>query len=124
MGEFSVTGIAATYSANMRVRQHGWSRHELGHLHRAADLMWAGGLPIGTDWGVTDEGDPWFVFCDAESGEIIAHFARIGGKYVACVPFRNGALTGRVFPDLIERFLQRHTRAHAISIGVRSTPAA
>jgi hypothetical protein len=119
-----VTGITTTFSADMRARQRGWSKHELGHLHRAAKLMWAGGLSIGTDCGVTDEGDPWFVFCDVESGEIVAHFARIGIKYVACVPFRSGALTGRVFPDVIEQFLQRRTDAQPTSIGIRSKPAA
>jgi hypothetical protein len=118
-----VTGIT-TFSADVRVRRQGWSKYELGHLHRAAKLMWAGGLSIGTDCGITDEGDPWFVFCDAESGEIIAHFARIGGKYVACVPFRNGALSGRVFPDVIEQFLRRRTGAQTIPVGMRSTPAA
>jgi hypothetical protein len=40
------------------------------------------------------------------------------------VPFRNGALTGRVLPELIEQFLQQRTNAQAISIGIRSTPAA
>jgi hypothetical protein len=110
--------------ADVRDHQHGWSDYELGHLHRAARLMWSGGLPIGTDCGVTDEGDPWFVFCDVESGDVIAHFARIGTKYVACVPFRNGAMTGHVFPDLIEQFLQQRIDAQPTSIGIRSTPAA
>jgi hypothetical protein len=118
-----VTGIA-TFSANKRVSQQGWSKHELGHLHRAAKLMWAGGLSIETDCGVTDEGDPWFVFCDAESGDIVAHFARMDSKYIACVPFRDGALTGRVLSDLIEQFLQQRTGAQPISVGIRSTPAA
>jgi hypothetical protein len=26
------------------------------------------------------EGDPWFVFCDSNSGESFAHFVRIGGE--------------------------------------------
>ncbi|MFL5030034.1 MAG: hypothetical protein ACJ8E1_09180 [Xanthobacteraceae bacterium] len=113
-----------TFLADMRAHQQGWSKHELGHLHRAAELMRAGRLPVGTDCGVTDEGDPWFVFCDAETGEVVAHFARIGRRYVACVPFHNCALTGPVFPDLIEQFLQQRTVARPISAGIRSTPAA
>lgn len=123
MGELSVTG-RTTFLADVRAHQQGWSKRELGHLHRAAELMRAGRLPVGTDCGVTDEGDPWFVFCDAETGEVVAHFARIGRRYVACVPFHNGALIGPVFPDVIEQFLQQRTVARPISVSIRSTPAA
>jgi hypothetical protein len=112
------------FLANARADQQGWSKHELWHLRRAAELMRAGRLPVGTASSVTDEGEPWFVFCDAESSEVIAHFARIGSRYVACVPFHNGTLTGRVFPDLLEQFLQQRTGTRPVSIGIRSTPAA
>jgi len=115
--------------AKMRTYRQGWSKHELAHLHSAAKGMRAGGMSIRTDCGVTDEGDPWFVFCADDSGEVIAHFARISSKYVACVPFRSGALTGPILPDLIEQFLQQHkflpqhTGAQPVSIRIRSTPA-
>jgi len=115
--------------ANVRTYRQGWSTHELAHLHRAAKLLRAGILSIQTDCGITDEGDPWFVFCADETGETIAHFARIGGRYIACVPFRRGALTGRILPDVIEQFLQRHkllpqhAGAQRRSSGIRSTPA-
>ena len=114
----------------MRIYGQGWSSYELAHLDGAAELLGAGTPSIQTDCGVTDEGDPWFVFCADETGEIIAHFARIGGKYIACVPFRRGALTGRILPNLIDQFLQKqhkfppqHTGAQPRSGGIRSTPA-
>ena len=88
--------------ADGRAHRRGWSRHELALFHDAASL-----LPetVETDRGVTDEGDPWLVFCDADSGEVLAHFARIGGQHIACV--FEGALTGRVLADLATRFLDR-----------------
>jgi len=95
--------------AKVRAYRQGWSKHELAHLQRAAKLMRAGGMSIRTDCGLADEGDPWFVFCAYETGEVIAHFARIDGKYIACVPFRSGAMTRPILPDLIEQFLQQHT---------------
>ena len=76
------------------------------------------------DLGVTDEGDPWFVFCDAESGDVVAHFARIGGTYLGCAPTLNGALQGRNFAVLIERFLQRRLGGRLASVKSHSTPAA
>jgi hypothetical protein len=98
----------AGFLAIVRTDRQGWSKHELAHLHSAAKFVRPGRRSIRTDCGVTDEGDPWFVFCADETDEIIAHFARIGSKYIACVPFRSGALTGRILPDLIEQFLQQH----------------
>jgi hypothetical protein len=89
-------------SADARTHRRDWSPHELALFSDAANL-----LPetAETDRGVTDEGDPWLVFCDADSGEVFAHFARIGGQHIACV--FEGALTGRVLADLATRFLDR-----------------
>ena len=89
-------------SADARAHRRDWSRDELVLFHHAANL-----LPetVEIDRGVTDEGDPWLVFCDADSGEVLAHFARIGGQHIAYV--FEGALTGRVLADLATRFLDR-----------------
>jgi hypothetical protein len=85
----------------------GWSQHELMYFHRAVNTLRQAGLAIEIDGGVTDEGEPWLVFCDVYSGEVLAHFARIRGKYVACASFLNGSLTAHAFPELVTRFLDR-----------------
>jgi hypothetical protein len=64
------------------------------------------GLSTETDGGVTDEGEPWLVFSDAESDEVIAHVAHISGTYVVCAPILTGALTGSNLADLMKCFLQ------------------
>ena len=102
---------------------HGWPERELPHFHRVANVLWEAGLRVETDSGVTDEGEPWFVFLD-ESGEVIAHFATIGGTYVVCAPFLNGALRGRVFSDLVARFLDRCPGRRMTAYSSHSTPAA
>jgi hypothetical protein len=109
-----------------RVRAHrqGWSSHELAHFHRVFDALWEAGLSLETDSGVTDEGEPWFVFCDVTSGEVVVHFARISGQCAVYASFLNGALTGRVFPDLVERFLDRCPGRRATSLSNHSPPAA
>lgn len=83
-----------------------WSRDELDLLLGAAKFLRSEGTDLVTDYGVTDEGEPWFVFCDPESGDVLVHFARIAGEYLACVPFRNHALTGNRLRGLLDRFLQ------------------
>ena len=109
--------------AGVYARQHGWSDNELTHIHRAAKILWNGGLCLEADYGITDDGEPWCVFCDADSDDVLVHFARIGGQYIACTPFHNGGLKGRVFRDVIDRFLQRRIGPRVAS-KVRSTPAA
>ena len=59
-----------------------WSPHEraiLGQIHDALE-----GKRIETDCehGITEEGDPWTVFFEAQGGEFVAHVARIGLSYL------------------------------------------
>src|SRR5262245_66439599 len=105
-------------------RPLGWSYEELAHLHRAAKILVKDGLHLDTDHGVTDEGDPWWVFCDSDTGEIVVHFARIGGRYVACAPFRSGGLTGHTFRDVVDKTLRRRVGARLTSLVARSISAA
>jgi hypothetical protein len=88
------------------VCQLGWSSDELDLLLGAAKFLQSEGADLVTDHGVTDEGEPWFVFCDPENRDVLVHFAKIDGEYLACVPFRNRALTGNVLHCLLDRFLQ------------------
>lgn len=90
--------------ADLPFRRRDWSDHELAHFHRVVTVLRNDGIFLETDRGVTDEGEPWFAFCDAESEEVLAHFARIRGMYVVCAPCLNGCRTGRVLPDLVKCF--------------------
>jgi hypothetical protein len=112
------------YLSDLRANRRGWSRQEVSHFRRAVNALWGAGLSLETDSGVTDEGDPWFVFCDAESGEVFVHFARLNGTYVVCAPLLNGSLTGRVLSELVERFVDRCVGRPAAFVGSRFTPAA
>jgi hypothetical protein len=127
-GEESERGTSVSnstvYLADVRANQRDWSKHELALFHRAVGLLWEAGLSVETDGGITDEGEPWFVFCDPDSSDVIAHFARIGGTYVICAPTINDTLTGRNFADLMERFLQRRLGGRVAPLMSRSTPAA
>jgi hypothetical protein len=61
------------------------------------------GVPIDTDRGVSDEGDPWFVFCRKDTGDVFVHFARIADSYVAATSAAEGAIWRQKFDDLIEK---------------------
>ena len=90
------------------IHSRDWTKDDLSQLHRAAGALHSVGHSLEADGGMTDEGEPWFAICYAESGDIVAHFARIDGSYIACASFLKGSLRARALPDLIERFLDRY----------------
>ncbi len=92
-----------------------WSLSELSVFDRARRSLKLQGVDVELECGVTDEGDPWLVFCNAETGEVLGHFARIGDDYVGCVPFHCNGLTTVMLSDLLAAFLPRllHTMAPA-----------
>ena len=85
----------------------GWSAQEFALFFRAARLLSSEEVCIETDYGLTDEGEPWLVFCDADSGDVLGHFARMNDEYFACVPFRRRALRGWELSGLLSRFLRQ-----------------
>jgi len=85
----------------------GWSLQELALFDCAARLLSSEDICIETDFGLTDEGEPWLVLCDADSGDIFGHFARVHDEYIACVPFCLDTLKDRDLPGLLSRFLAR-----------------
>jgi hypothetical protein len=111
--------VSTPRKAEVRFRRGDWSNQELAHFHRLIAVLWNDGISIETDRGVSDEGEPWFVFCDADSGEVFAHFARISGTYAVWAPCRDVSFTGHILRDLIKRFVDdracRRARASTIT---------
>lgn len=83
-----------------------WSNQEVADLYRVEALLVQAGIRISTDRGVSDENEPWFVFC-REDGEVFVHLARIDGQYLLDSPGLGGLLEGPDFPSLIDRFVSQ-----------------
>ncbi|RMF17305.1 MAG: hypothetical protein D6757_01425 [Alphaproteobacteria bacterium] len=83
-----------------------WSNQELADLFRVKRLLDAAGVPCDIDRGLSDEGDPWFVFCDGD-GEVFIHLSRIDGLYVLDSPNIRKPLRGTDFNGLIADFTNR-----------------
>lgn len=83
-----------------------WSNQELADLFRVRQLLSSANVPVETDRGITDEGDPWFVFCHA-NGEVFIHLCRIDGLYVLDSPNVVRPLRGASFNDLIADFTNK-----------------
>lgn len=83
----------------------GWSNQDLAELYRVEGALLQAGLRIETEVGVSDEGDPWFVFCHGDSGELIVHFARIDGRYMVAAPALPKPLKGADLGSIVRRFI-------------------
>lgn len=80
-----------------------WSNQELASIYRVKRLLDAAGVPNHVERSLSDEGDPWCIFC-TESGDVFIHLCRIDGLYVLDSPNLSEAISGVDFSDLIARF--------------------
>jgi hypothetical protein len=92
---------------------HDWTPRELAQFYRVESALIQAGLKLETDRGLTDEGDPWFVFCRADGGEVFIHFARIDGVYVAVGAALEQVIHGKDFPTLVQEMLAAQAWAMA-----------
>lgn len=85
-----------------------WSQQELAEFYRVESALIRAGLRIETDRGLSDEGDPWFVFLRAEDGEVVVHFARVDGEYLIAGPAYEQVARGYDFNMLVRAMIARH----------------
>jgi hypothetical protein len=85
-----------------------WTNQDIADFYRAKDILEQAGLDTETDAGITDEGDPWFVFIRPETGDVIAHFAQMDGQFVAVSSLNQEIYKGRNIRSIVDQMLERH----------------
>jgi len=88
-------------------RKRDWLDQELAEFFRVRDALIQAGLNVDTEHGVTDEGDPWFVFIRPQTEEVTAHFARIDGHLVADSSASPVPLYGRDLRSLLSQVFRQ-----------------
>jgi hypothetical protein len=84
--------------------QRDWTNEELAELYRVEHALMQAQVALETDRGMTDEGDPWFVFCRPE-GDVLVHIARMEGRYHLFSPALPHPLSGSSFSSLTQSFV-------------------
>lgn len=80
-----------------------WTNQELASIYRVKRLLDAAGVPNHVERSLSDEGDPWCVFC-TEAGDVFIHLCRIGGVYTLDSPNLSDSISGVDFNDLVTQF--------------------
>ncbi|WPZ31659.1 hypothetical protein T8A63_19325 (plasmid) [Sulfitobacter sp. OXR-159] len=84
----------------------GWTNQELADLYRTQRILALAGVTTQVDHGITDEGDPWFVFMDGQN-EVLVHFSRFDGFYLVTSQLQEEPIKGDSLHDLVSEFSRR-----------------
>jgi len=85
-----------------------WSQQELAEFYRVEAALLRAGIRVGTDRGLSDEKEPWFVFYRTDDGEVVIHFARIDGEYLIAGPAYEEVARGFDFSSMVRNMVARH----------------
>ncbi|MBA9070524.1 hypothetical protein FHR71_004293 [Methylobacterium sp. RAS18] len=88
-------------------RQGNWSQQELAEFYRVEAALLRAGFSIASEHGLSDEGEPWFVFCQPD-GDAIIHFAKIDGNYLIASDALDRPVRGTDFRTLIDQIARLH----------------
>jgi hypothetical protein len=81
-----------------------WTNQELASIYRVKHLLDAAQVPTELERGVSDEGDPWCVFCNVDA-DVFIHLSRIDGLYWLDSPKLPSPLNGFSFDALVQGFI-------------------
>ena len=82
-----------------------WNQHELSEFYRVESALVQAGLPVAVERGMSDEGEPWLIFCRGGTDEVIAHFAHIDDGYVIASSAFSGVRRGVNLRALVQQLV-------------------
>ena len=92
-----------------------WQNDELAEFYRVIDMLGRAGLGVVPDMGVSDEGDPWFAFCRADTGDVVVHCARIDGVCVASSIATTEVFRGTSIRDVVNAIIRGRQAALVVA---------
>ncbi|MDY8108851.1 hypothetical protein U0C82_06795 [Fulvimarina sp. 2208YS6-2-32] len=83
-----------------------WQNQDLAELYRVRDRLAAAGLPVEVEGGVSDEGDPWFVYQQTGTDTVVVHICRIDTEIHIINCITGNAYSGASFREVSDRMLE------------------
>lgn len=107
MSIVSLRDSTVLYLSRLRGKSRDWTNQDIAEFYRIEAALSQANFQVEFDRGLSDEGDPWCVFCRADTGDVVVHFARIDGTCIVSAPILELSLTGVSFQDIVQQFLIR-----------------
>ncbi len=100
--------MAAVLQFRRKSAPGSWVNDELAEFYRIVDVMGRAGLAISVDVGVSDEGEPWVAFLREDTGDVLAHIARIDGWVVAVSAASPEVVRAQSLKEVVRRIVDTH----------------
>lgn len=97
--------MAAILQFRLSIRR-GWSPAEQAEFARTVAILNKAGVHVVCETGLSDEGDPWVIFVRHDTGDVVAHIARIDGQIVAASAATNDVVSGPNFRAIMDRIVR------------------
>ena len=98
--------LAPVLPFRRRAAPRDWTEQDKAEFYRVIDVLGRAGISLELEMGLTDEGEPWAVFCGVDSGEPVVHIARLGPHYILAATTIAEPLRGPELRGLIRAALQ------------------
>jgi hypothetical protein len=98
--------LAPVLPFRRRLAPRDWTEQDKAEFFRVIDVLGRAGIALELDTGLTDENEPWAVFCTADGGEPVVHIARLGAHYILAATTLAEPLRGPDLRSLVRAALQ------------------
>ena len=98
--------LAPVLTFRRRATPRDWTEQDKAEFYRVIDVLGRAGIPLELEMGLTDEDEPWAVFCTADAGEPVVHIARFGVHYILAATTLAEPLRGPDLRSLVRIALQ------------------
>lgn len=82
-----------------------WTTQEIAELYRVCEHLGQAGIRVLVDTGLSDENEPWAVFEQCETGDVVVHIARIDGELIISNGISGQVYRGASFRALTDQML-------------------
>ncbi len=86
--------------------RQGWTNDERAQFARIERLLEDAGFGVDVEHGLSDEGEPWCVFCSRITGDVVIHVACIDGRFMFDSSTLPRPIEGASFTRCAERFFE------------------
>lgn len=98
--------LAPVLPFRRRATPRDWTEQDKAEFYRVIDVLGRAGIQLELETGLTDEDEPWAVFCTADAGEPVVHIARLGAHYILAATTLSEPLRGPDLRSLVRVALQ------------------